>query len=60
MNETMKIIHKGTSEIVVLAADCDPIEIVMGIPSKLFYYFLWWIKKFTKIEYKKLYFCSKF
>jgi len=32
VNECIKFLNKGTSEIVILAADCDPIEIVMGLP----------------------------
>lgn len=29
----MKVISRGQCEIVVIAADCEPIEIVMGLPS---------------------------
>ena len=35
VNETMKFIHKGECEIVILASDCDPIEIVMGMPGNI-------------------------
>ena len=29
----MKCLSKGVSELVIMAADCDPIEIVMNLPS---------------------------
>lgn len=29
----MKFLSKGEAELVILAADCDPIEIVMSLPS---------------------------
>ncbi|KAM3145371.1 hypothetical protein pb186bvf_002415 [Paramecium bursaria] len=33
-NEVLKILDKGLCELVILAADTDPIEIVMNIPGK--------------------------
>ena len=33
VNEVMKALQKGGIEAVVLAADCDPLEIVMTLPS---------------------------
>ena len=29
----MKFLSKGESEIVILAADCDPLEIIMNLPG---------------------------
>jgi U4/U6 small nuclear ribonucleoprotein SNU13 len=34
VNESMKFLHRGAAELVILAVDCDPIEIVMGLPGK--------------------------
>jgi len=29
----MKCLHKGVCEIVILAVDCEPIEIIMAMPG---------------------------
>lgn len=34
VNEVLKCLNKGASEIVVMAADCDPLEIVMNLPGE--------------------------
>ncbi|EGR27541.1 ribosomal protein, putative [Ichthyophthirius multifiliis] len=34
VNEVLKCLNKGVSELVILAADCDPLEIVMNLPGE--------------------------
>lgn len=34
VNEVLKCLNKGASELVIMAADCDPLEIVMNLPGE--------------------------
>jgi len=44
-NEVIKFLNKGECELVILASDCEPIEIIMNLPGnskfiRIFYGFL--------------------
>ena len=32
-NEVIKVLNRGKCELVIMAADCDPIELLMNLPN---------------------------